>query len=160
MYRFGRWQFTHIAGNTAMMVVENAIFGGDMKMSDVIVPRCTYTSPEVAGTGMSEDELKAKGIEYDVYMANLAGNDRAILESANVGFCKLLVRKQTPEILGGTIVAETAGEIISEISLAIKGKVGMDVIGQTIHPYPTVAECIAGCAHQYKVKNWKTLPKA
>jgi len=186
-----KWQFTHMAGNQAMMVVENAIFGGDRKVSELVIPRCTYTSPEVAGTGASEPELIEQGVEYEVkhalhlplqsyislspsprlspslslfdyqvYKAGLEHNDRAILESSNTGFCKMLVKKGTPEILGATIVAENAGDIISEMTLAIQNKVGLDQIGFTIHPYPTIAECIGGCAHQYKVKNWKTLPSS
>lgn len=151
-----KWQFTHMAGTQAMMVVENSQFEGQRKVSELVIPRCTYTSPEVAGTGMSEHDITEQGLEFDTYTSQLAHVDRAILESGDSGFCKILAKKDTGEILGATIVAENAGDIISELTLAIQSGVDLAAIGRTIHPYPTVAEAIAGCAHQYKVKNWKT----
>lgn len=151
-----KWQFTHVAGTQAQMVVENAIFDGQRKVSEMVIPRCTFTHPEVAGTGASESELAERGIEYDVIQANLSHVDRAILESSDNGFCKLLLKKGTGQILGGTIVASAAGETISEVTLAINAGVDLATIGRTIHAYPTVAEVIAGCAQQYKMKHWKT----
>jgi len=152
------WQFTHMAGTQAQMVIDNACFGAEKKVSELIIPRCTYTSPEVAGTGKDENSLKADGVEYDTYFADLAGNDRSILEG-NEGFVKMLVAKDEATILGCTIVAESAGEMISEITLAIQAGVDMATIARTIHPYPTVAEGIASCAFQFKAKHWQTFPK-
>lgn len=108
---------------------------------------------------MSEQEIRDKGWEFDTFMSRLQHVDRAILESSDNGYCKLFVRKGTATILGATIVAENAGDMISEITLAIQNGVDLAAIGRTIHPYPTVAETIAGCAHQYKMANWKTLEK-
>ena len=121
-----------------------------------MIPRCTYTTPEVAGTGASEQELTDAGTEFDTYTSQLQHNDRAILEGSDEGFCKLLVAKGSGEILGGTIVAENAGDMISEVTLAIQVGIELGGIARTIHPYPTVAECIAGCAFQYKAKHWQT----
>jgi len=154
-----KWQFTHMAGTQAMMVVENAVFGGDRKVSELVVPRCTYTHPEVAGTGMSETDIKEAGIEYEMYKADLTHNDRAILEGSDNGFCKIFIEKETAKVLGATIVAECAGEMISEISLAIYAGLTLPQIQRTIHPYPTVAECIAGCAFGHKAATWATKPK-
>jgi len=153
-----QWQFTHMAGTQAQMVIDNACFGEDRKVSDLVVPRCTYTSPEVAGTGLDEHGLQEQGREYDTYTAELAGNDRSILEGG-MGFCKLLVAKDGTEILGATIVAENAGEMISEVTLAIHSGIGIDAISRMIHPYPTVAEAIGGCAFQYKSKHWNRFDK-
>lgn len=149
-----KWQFTHMAGTQAQMVVENAVFGGNRIVSELVIPRCTYTHPEIASTGLSPHDITDKGWEFDMFKSDLAHVDRAILESGDTGFCKLLVKKDTGQILGATIVAENAGDMISEITLAIQAGVDLSTIGRTIHPYPTVAECIAGCAFQHKAKNW------
>jgi len=151
-----KWQFTHMAGTQAQMVIDNAVFGDTKKVSDLVIPRCTYTSPEVAGTGLSEAEMKEQGIEYETFTSQLAHVDRAILESGDEGFCKIHVKKDTGVILGATIVAEAAGELISELTLAINAGVELGTIAKTIHPYPTVAEAIAGCAFQYKTRHWQT----
>merc|ERR1719253_63343 len=148
-------QFTHLAGMQADLVIENAVFGGARTLSSLVIPRCTYTSPEVAGTGMSEQEITEKGWEFDSFMAKLEHNDRAILEGSDNGFCKLLVKRDTGKILGGTIVADHAGESISEVTLAIHAGIDIESLSRMIHPYPTVAEAIAACAFQYKAKNWK-----
>jgi len=152
------WQFTHMAGTQAQMVIDNACFGAEKKVSELVIPRCTYTSPEVAGTGKDENSLKKDGIKYDTYFADLAGNDRSILEGSE-GFVKMLVEKDGAKILGCTIVAEAAGEMISEVTLAIQAGVDMATIARTIHAYPTVAEGIASTAFQYKTKYWQTFPK-
>ena len=145
----------------AQMVVDAAVFGVERKVSDLVIPRCTYTTPEVAATGETEATLKAAGIEFDVYQSNLAHVDRAVLESSDAGFCKIMCRKGTGEMLGATVVAENAGDIISEITVCIQSNVTLGDVSRCIHPYPTVAECIAGCAFSYKVKHiWPTMSKS
>jgi len=134
-----KWQFTHMAGTMAQMVVSNALFNGDRKVSELIIPRCTYTTPEVAGTGLSEAELIQDKIEFDTFMSKLEHNDRAILESNDSGFVKILCKKGTDEILGASIVAENAGDLVSEVTVAIQAGVGLGAVGKTIHPYPTQA---------------------
>jgi pyruvate/2-oxoglutarate dehydrogenase complex dihydrolipoamide dehydrogenase (E3) component len=151
-----KWQFTHMAGTMAQMVVSNALFNGERKVSELVIPRCTYTTPEVAGTGISEAELIQNKIEYDTFISHLNHNDRAILEENDHGFVKILCRKGTDNILGATIVAENAGDFISEVTVAIQAGVGLGAIGRTIHPYPTQAEAIAGCGFQF---NFPRLPK-
>jgi len=150
------WQFTHMAGTQAQLVIDNACFGCENKVSDLVIPRCTYTSPEVAGTGLDENMLQQRDVKFDIYTAELVGNDRNICEDGYAGFCKILVEKDGTKILGCTIVAENAGDMISEVTLAIQHGIGIDQISRTIHPYPTVAEAIGGCGFQYKTKHWNT----
>jgi pyruvate/2-oxoglutarate dehydrogenase complex dihydrolipoamide dehydrogenase (E3) component len=113
---------------------------------------------ELATVGiMSEEQAAKEGIEVDVYRAGLEHNDRAILESSNVGFCKIVVKKDTDEILGATILADRAGEIINEVTLAMKEKIGLRSLGRNIHSYPTTGEAIQGCGLQYINKSWTRL---
>ena len=151
-----RYQFTHVAGTMAGMVVDNALFRGRHAFSKLVVPWATYTEPEVAHVGLYERDVASQGLACDTYTTALAHNDRAILEGATEGFVKVHCRKGTDEILGATIVADHAGELISELTLAIQANVGLGTIGKTIHPYPTVSEAIAGCGVAYNRTVWKT----
>ena len=136
------FQFTHAADFMARIVIQNALFKGRAKVSSLIIPWATYTSPEIAHVGLYEKDAKAKGIEVDTYTQELAKVDRAILDGETAGFVRVHVRKGTDEILGATIVAAHAGDLISEITLAMNGKLGLKTIGSAIHPYPTQAEAI------------------
>jgi pyruvate/2-oxoglutarate dehydrogenase complex dihydrolipoamide dehydrogenase (E3) component len=109
-----------------------------------------YTEPEYATVGVaSVEQAMEEGIEVDVYRTGLEHNDRAILESDNKGFSKILCKKGTDEIVGATIVATRAGEMINEVSLAIKNKIGLYAIGRNIHSYPTTGESVQMCGVQY-----------
>ena len=124
---------------------------------------CTYTAPEVAHVGLYERDVAERGLRCDTFTTALAHNDRAILEGATDGFVKVHVRRGTDEILGATVVAEHAGEMISELTLAIQNKIGLRAVGRTIHPYPTVAEAIQGCGVAYNRtvwKRWRAAPTA
>jgi pyruvate/2-oxoglutarate dehydrogenase complex dihydrolipoamide dehydrogenase (E3) component len=143
-------RLTHMSGEMAKLVVQNGLAGDDWKISSLVVPAVAYTEPEYATVGISsEDQASKKGIEVDVYRGGLEHNDRAILEASNVGFCKIVVKKGTDEIIGATIVAERAGEMINEVSLAMKNKLGLYAIGRNIHAYPTTGEAVQGCGVQY-----------
>jgi len=143
-------RLTHMSGEMAKMVVQNALAGDNWKLSSLVVPAVAYTEPEYATVGIaSQAQATRKGIEVDIYRAGLEHNDRAICEGSNVGFCKILVKKGTDEIVGATIVAERAGEMINEISLAIKNNLGLYSIGRNIHSYPTTGEAVMGCGVQY-----------
>ena len=134
----------------AKMAVQNGLADDNWKLSSLLVPAVMYTEPEYATVGIaSEEEAKSKGIEVDVYRTSLEHNDRAILESDNVGFTKIIVKKDTDEIIGATIVASRAGEIINEVSLAIKNNIGLYQIGRNIHSYPTTGESVMMCGIQY-----------
>lgn len=144
-----KYQFTHTADAAARIVIQNALFHGRKKLSDLVIPWCTYTEPEIAHVGMYEHDAKAKGIEIDTYMQELDDVDRAILDGEAEGFVKIHTRKGTAEIIGATIVADHAGDLISELTLAITHNIGLDKIASTIHPYPTQAEAIKKLGDAY-----------
>jgi len=140
-----RFKFTHAADAMAQIVVQNALFPhpfglGYANAESLIVPWCTYTQPEIAHVGMYEKDAKAKGIEVETYTVNLDEVDRAILDGEEKGFARIHLRKGTDKILGATIVAAHAGDLINEFSVVMKAGKGARIIAGTIHPYPTQAE--------------------
>jgi pyruvate/2-oxoglutarate dehydrogenase complex dihydrolipoamide dehydrogenase (E3) component len=147
------WKFTHAADAAAKIVVQNALFSlgplGKKKLSSLVMPWSTYTDPEIAHVGLYEREALAKGIEVDAYRVPLADVNRAVLDGEEEGFVEVLVRKGGDEILGATIVASHAGELISVLTAAIVGKLGLGSLGDTIFPYPTQAEGIKRAAGLY-----------
>lgn len=159
-----QYKFTHSADFMARIVIQNTLFKGRAKASALTVPWCTYTSPELAHVGMGAKEAAGQGIEIDTYTVEMKDIDRAILEADTDGFVRAHVRKGTDEIVGATIVAANAGDMINEFTLAMtvnsripgwkktlrlaKG-VGLSSIGTTIHPYPTQAEAIRKLGDQY-----------
>jgi pyruvate/2-oxoglutarate dehydrogenase complex dihydrolipoamide dehydrogenase (E3) component len=144
------YKFTHTADATARIVIQNALFGGRKKLSSLTIPWCTYTDPEIAHVGMYEKDAKERGVEVETYVRPLKDVDRAMADGEEEGFVKVHVRKGTDKIVGATIVARHAGEMISEISLAIVADLGLKRIGQVIHPYPTQAEAIKQVADAYQ----------
>lgn len=143
------YKFTHIADATARIVIQNALFAGRKKFSSLIVPWCTYTDPEIAHVGMYERDALRNGIPVETFVRHLRDVDRAITDGEEEGFVKVHVKKGTDRILGATIVARHAGEMISEITLAMVGKIGLKTISNVIHPYPTQAEAIRQVADAY-----------
>ena len=148
-----RLKFTHAADFQARIVIQNALFAlgpfGKKRVSDLLIPWATYTSPEIAHVGMYPADAEKAGIEIDTYIQSLEHNDRAILEGSNEGFVKVHTKKGTDKIVGATIVAEHAGDLISEITVAMKNNVGLSAVGSTIHPYPTQAEAIRKLGDQF-----------
>lgn len=143
------YQFTHAADFMARIVIQNALFKGRKKLSSLVIPWCTYTSPEIAHVGLYEGQAKEQGIEVDTFVQQLRDVDRAILDGEDDGFVKVHVKKGTDTIVGATIVASHAGDMISEITLAMTHGLGLSKIGSTIHPYPTQAEAIRKLGDQY-----------
>lgn len=146
------WKFTHAADATARMAVQNALFLGKKRLSDLTMPWCTYTDPEIAHVGLYETEAQARGIATDTFNVCLADVDRAIADGETEGFVKVLVKKGTDRIIGATIVAAHAGDLISEISVAMAGKIGLKTIADVIHPYPTQAGAIRRVGADYNRK--------
>ncbi|QDV12649.1 Mercuric reductase [Rosistilla oblonga] len=148
-----KYKFTHAADFQARIVIQNALFSigpfGKKRASGLTIPWATYTSPEVAHVGLYEHDAKEAGIEIDTYTQHFADVDRAILEGQEDGFVKVHTRRGTDKIVGATIVAENAGDMISEITLAMTAGLGLGKIGSTIHPYPTQAEAIRKLGDQY-----------
>jgi pyruvate/2-oxoglutarate dehydrogenase complex dihydrolipoamide dehydrogenase (E3) component len=145
-----RYQFTHTADAAARIVIQNALFRGRKKYSALTIPWCTYTDPEIAHVGLYEGEAREKGIDVDTFTVSMSDIDRAVLEGEEEGMVRVHVKKGTDRILGATIVARHAGEMISEISVAIAGGMGLGAIGGVIHPYPTQAEAIRRAADEYR----------
>ncbi len=144
-----RWKFTHVADAEARIVIQNALFFGRAKQSGLVVPWCTYTSPEVAHVGITAEEARERGVEVDVLTVPLEATDRARLDG-DEGFLRLYLRKGKDTILGATLVAPHAGETISEISVAMAAGAGLGTIAGVIHPYPTQAEVIKRAADQWR----------
>jgi pyruvate/2-oxoglutarate dehydrogenase complex dihydrolipoamide dehydrogenase (E3) component len=145
-----RYKFTHAADAMARIVIQNALFLGRAKASALVIPWCTYTDPEIAHVGLYEKEAQDQGIAVQTFRRELRDVDRAILDGETEGFVKVHVRKGTDQILGATIVARHAGEMISELTLAMVGRLGLKTLARTIHPYPTQAEAIKQVADAYQ----------
>lgn len=136
------YKFTHTADALARIVIANALFMGRQKSSVLVVPWCTYTDPEVAHVGMYEEEARNRGIAVTTLTMPLGEVDRAVLDGETEGFARVHLKKGSDKILGATIVARHAGEMITELSLAMTAGLGLSAIGRTIHPYPTQAEAV------------------
>ncbi len=145
-----RYKFTHTADALARIAIQNSLFFGRAKASDLVVPWCTYTSPEVAHVGLYEQEAIEQGHEVDTLTLPMADVDRAVLDGATEGFLRLHVVKGKDKILGATLVAEHAGDLLSEVTLAIASGVGLGKIAGVIHPYPTQAEVIKKTADTWR----------
>lgn len=143
------YKFTHTADATARVVIQNALFFGRSKASALTIPWCTYTDPEVAHVGLYPQEAEQKGLAVDTITIDMNSVDRAILESDDDGFLDVYVKKGADKILGATMVARHAGEMISEITLAMVADAGLGTIAKTIHPYPTQAEAIKKAGDAY-----------
>jgi pyruvate/2-oxoglutarate dehydrogenase complex dihydrolipoamide dehydrogenase (E3) component len=144
------YKFTHLADAHARILVQNALFAPTASTANLVVPWCTYTSPEVAHVGLYERDARARGIEVDTLTVPLHDVDRAVLDGEDEGFLRVHLRRGSDEILGATLVAEHAGEMIGELCLAITAKIGLGTIQRTIHPYPTQAEAIRKAADAWR----------
>lgn len=136
------YKFTHTADALSRILIANALFQGRKKVSALTIPWCTYTDPEIAHVGMYEKDALTKGLKVTTLTLPLAEIDRALLDGETEGFARVHLQRGTDKILGATIVARHAGEMINEFSLAITHGLGLSAIAQTIHPYPTQAEAI------------------
>jgi pyruvate/2-oxoglutarate dehydrogenase complex dihydrolipoamide dehydrogenase (E3) component len=143
------YKFTHVADATARLALRNALFFGRRRASSLVVPWCIYTDPEIAHVGLSEDEARSRGLKITTLTQELSGVDRAVLDGESAGFVKVHVLKGSGRIVGATIVASHAGEMISELTLAIFGRIRLNAIAEVIHPYPTQAEAIKKLADAY-----------
>lgn len=135
-----RYRFTHMADAQARIVIANALFHGRQKTSSLVVPWCTYTDPEVAHVGRYPADAEAAGPEVTTLTVPLSEVDRAVLDGEDQGFARVHLKKGSDRILGATIVARHAGEMINEFTLAMVSGLGLRAIGSTIHPYPTQGE--------------------
>lgn len=149
------FQFTHAADATAQVLIQNALFPhpfglGWASTKSLTIPWATYTDPEVAHVGLSASEAREAGIEVETYTVGLGDVDRAVLDGEEEGFARALVKKGTDKILGATVVAAHAGDLISEFTVAMRNGLGLSAIAGTIHPYPTQAEVIRKVAYAWR----------
>lgn len=160
-----KYKFTHAADFLARTVIENALFKsgimsilGRKKASALTIPWCTYTDPEVAHVGWYENDLKKAGIAFRSFVQSFEEVDRAILDGEEHGFVKVTLEEKTDKILGATIVAKHAGDMINEVTIAIAHGIGMGSIARIIHPYPTQAEAVRKAGDLFN--RTKLTPKA
>lgn len=151
----GPYQFTHTASHMAWYASVNALFGmfRKFKVDYRVIPWATFCSPEVARVGMNEMEAKEQGIEYDVATYDVAGLDRAIADEEAHGLVKVLTEKGKDKVIGVTIAAEHAGDLIGEYVLAMKYGIGLNKILGTIHIYPTMLEMNKFVASEWRKAN-------
>jgi pyruvate/2-oxoglutarate dehydrogenase complex dihydrolipoamide dehydrogenase (E3) component len=133
-----RFKFTHAADAMARIVLRNALFFGRSRASDLVIPWCTYTDPEVAHVGLTAEEAGKQGVTVRTFRLSLAEVDRAVLDGDTEGFA--LVHVCARRVVGATVVAAHAGEMIGEVVLAMTKRLGLAALSATIHPYPTEAE--------------------
>jgi pyruvate/2-oxoglutarate dehydrogenase complex dihydrolipoamide dehydrogenase (E3) component len=145
-----RFAFTHAADAQARMVVRNALFRGRGRIGDLVIPWCTYTSPELAHVGITAEEAARRGNEIDTLTVPLGETDRARLDGAGEGMLRVHLKAGSDTILGATLVAEHAGELISQITQAMTWGMGLARIGETIFPYPTRAEVLRRAADAWR----------
>ncbi len=148
----GPLQFTHVAAHQAWTAAVNALLGGwwSLKSDLSVIPWTTFTAPEVARVGLSEEEARAKGVAIEVTRYALSELDRAITEGATGGFVKVLTPPGKDRILGATIVGEHAGELLAEFVLAMRRGLGLNAILGTVHAYPTWSEAARATAGAWK----------
>jgi pyruvate/2-oxoglutarate dehydrogenase complex dihydrolipoamide dehydrogenase (E3) component/uncharacterized membrane protein YdjX (TVP38/TMEM64 family) len=148
----GPYQFTHVAAHQGWYAAVNALFGTfkKFKVDYRVIPWTTFIDPEVARVGINEQEAIEQNIDYEITRYDFAELDRAITDGAANGFIKVITPKGKDKILGVTIVAEHAGDLIAEFVLAMKHGLGLNKILGTIHSYPTWAE-----GNKYAAGEWK-----
>lgn len=152
------FKFTHTADAQARIVIQNALFFGRAKTSALVIPWCTYTTPEIAHVGMYERDANDAGLKVDTITIPLSEVDRAVLDGEDDGFLRVHLKHGSDRILGATLVAHHAGDMLGELALACTNGIGLAKIGKTIHPYPTQGEIIRKAADAWR--RTKLTPKA
>ncbi|MEM7406171.1 MAG: FAD-dependent oxidoreductase [Pseudomonadota bacterium] len=147
----GPFQFTHTAAHQAWYASVNALFGRfkRFRADYSVIPRVTYTHPEVASVGYSQASASEGGVDYEVTDYGLDDLDRAIVEGQTEGFVRVLTVPGKDRILGATVVGEHAGELLAELTFAMRQGVGLKKILGTVHAYPTRME-----ANKFAAGNW------
>ena len=142
-------KFTHAAIATARLGIANALDGAPRPARELVIPHCTYTDPEVAEVGLTPRRARDEGVAIDVYRLELAEVERAFIDGEEEGFGAIYARSGSGEIVGATLVAAHAGEMISELTLAITNQVPLEALANTVHCYPTQAEVFQRIALQH-----------
>lgn len=145
-----RHQFTHSADFQARLVIANALFYGRGKNSALVIPRCTYTNPELAHVGLTAEDAAQQAIALDTVTVPFHDVDRARLDGDDEGFLRIHLRRGTDKIVGATIVGAHAGDLIGEAAVAVTNRMRLGTLGRTIHPYPTRAEAFRKAADVWR----------
>lgn len=145
-----RHRYAHVAEATARIALHNALLAGWRRMSDLVIPWCTHTDPEVARVGLSADEAQRRGVELETFAVPFHAVDRAVIDGDEEGLLKVHVRKGTDRLAGAMVISRQAGDMISEITLAMVHRIGLGGIAEVIHPYATHAEAIRQAADAYR----------
>lgn len=158
------FHFTHAAEALGRIALQNALFFGRKRASDLVIPWCTYTSPEIAHVGLNLEGVSKSGIEAETFNLPFADNDRGVVDNDTQGFARAHVRKKDGRLLGATLVSRHAGESIGELVMAIQHKMKIGDLSAIIHPYPTEAEIIkrlGDASQRGRLKPWmkRTLVK-
>mmetsp|Transcript_35418 Transcript_35418/g.79486 ORF Transcript_35418/g.79486 Transcript_35418/m.79486 type:complete len:694 (-) Transcript_35418:174-2255(-) len=143
------FKFTHAADFMARTVIRNSLFFGKDKMSSLLIPYATFTEPEIASVGLYGTDLDEKGIKYRTFEKPFDQNDRSICDGTTTGGVRIRVEEKTDKILGATIIGQGAGNMISEITLAMQSGTGLGALAAVVHPYPTNAEAIRQAGDLY-----------
>lgn len=143
-------KFTHLADAHAQAVIQNAFFFGRKKTGSLVVPWATYTSPEIAHVGLYEHDAEKDGTEVDVIRIPLDDVDRAILDGEDEGFVKVVLEKGSDKILGATVVAAHAGDLLTPLTFAITHGIGLGKFAGTIFPYPVQSDAIKKAAGAWR----------
>jgi pyruvate/2-oxoglutarate dehydrogenase complex dihydrolipoamide dehydrogenase (E3) component len=144
------YKFTHAADAMARLVLRNALFLGRSRVSNLVIPWCTYTEPEVAHVGLTAQQAREQGLEVQTLRLPLYEVDRAILDGEAEGFAAVLTREGSDRILGATIVAGHAGELIAPVAVAMTAGLGLGALSRTVFPYPTHAEVLKRLGDAYQ----------
>jgi pyruvate/2-oxoglutarate dehydrogenase complex dihydrolipoamide dehydrogenase (E3) component len=154
-----KFKFTHAADFMARAVIRNSLFFGKEKMSNLLIPYATFTSPEIASVGLYGKDLRKKGIEYKIVEKHFKDNDRSICDDTTQGLVRFRVDAKKDKILGATIVGEGAANMISEVTLAMQSGTGLGSLASVIHPYPTTAEVLRQSGDVYNKQRLTTTVK-
>jgi pyruvate/2-oxoglutarate dehydrogenase complex dihydrolipoamide dehydrogenase (E3) component len=142
-------KFTTAAHASGRLVVRNALFPVRRRMSALTIPWCTYTDPEIAHVGLYVKQARERDIPVKTFTVPMHDVDRAVIDSEDGGFVKLHIRDGSDRILGATIVARHAGEMINEMSLAMVAGIGLKKLARVVRAYPTQAEAVSMAADNY-----------
>lgn len=151
------YKFTHAADAMSRVVLRNALFMGRSRLSSLVIPWATYTDPEVAHVGLYEHEARERGLVVQTFSVSLDDINRAVLDGETSGFARLHVDARSGRILGASVVARHAGELIGELALALTERLSAGALSRTVHPYPTQSEVWKRLGDSYnraRLKPW------
>jgi dihydrolipoamide dehydrogenase len=137
----GGWMLAHVASREGIVAASQAA-GRDVRMSYTAVPRCTFTTPEVASVGVTEEQARARGLELRIGRFPFSASGKAVAAGDATGFVKVLASASDGAVVGGVVVGSHASDLVHEITLAIEVGLTAEVVADTIHTHPTMSEAV------------------